>query len=57
MSMSKPIYILGTGVLHDGSSSSLLKDSKILVTHRKERLTKKKNRSQMSKLLAVKYLI
>jgi predicted NodU family carbamoyl transferase len=56
MSMSKPIYILGTGVLHDGSSSSLLKDSKILVTHRKERLTKK-NRSQMSKLLAVKYLI
>jgi len=40
--MSKPIYILGTGLSHDGSSC-LMKDGRIVVAIEKERLTKKKH--------------
>jgi len=40
--MRKPIYILGTGLSHDGSSC-LLKDGKIIVAIEKERLTKRKH--------------
>ena len=40
--MTKPIYILGTGLSHDGSSC-LLKDGKIVVAIEKERITKKKH--------------
>lgn len=40
--MSKPIYILGTGLSHDGSSC-LMKDGKIVVAIEKERLTRKKH--------------
>lgn len=40
--MSKPIYILGTGLSHDGSSC-LMKDGKIIVAIEKERLTKIKH--------------
>jgi len=40
--MAKPVYILGTGLSHDGSSC-LLKDGKIVVAIEKERITKKKH--------------
>lgn len=40
--MSKPIYILGTGLSHDGSSC-LMKDGKIIVAIEKERLSRKKH--------------
>lgn len=40
--MRKPIYILGTGLSHDGSSC-LMKDGKIIVAIEKERLTRKKH--------------
>lgn len=40
--MSKSIYILGTGLSHDGSSC-LMKDGKIVVAIEKERLTRKKH--------------
>lgn len=40
--VSKPIYILGTGLSHDGSSC-LMKDGKIIVAIEKERLTRKKH--------------
>ncbi len=40
--MPKPIYILGTGLSHDGSTC-LLKDGKIIVAIEKERLSKKKH--------------
>ena len=40
--MKKPIYILGTGLSHDGSSC-LMKDGKIVVAIEKERLTRKKH--------------
>jgi carbamoyltransferase len=40
--MSKPVYVLGTGLSHDGSSC-LLKDGKILVAIEKERLTRIKH--------------
>lgn len=40
--MSKPIYILGTGLSHDGSAC-LLKDGKIAVAIEKERITRKKH--------------
>ncbi len=40
--MSKPVYVLGTGLSHDGSSC-LLKDGKIIVAIEKERLTRKKH--------------
>ena len=40
--MSKPIYILGTGLSHDGSSC-LMKDGKIVVAIEKERITRKKH--------------
>lgn len=40
--MDKPIYILGTGLSHDGSSC-LMKDGKIIVAIEKERLTRKKH--------------
>jgi len=40
--MRKPVYVLGTGLSHNGSSC-LLEDGKILVAAEKERLTQKKN--------------
>jgi predicted NodU family carbamoyl transferase len=40
--MSKPIYVLGTGTSHDGSSC-LLKDGKICAAIEKERITRKKH--------------
>ena len=40
--MTKPIYILGTGLSHDGSTY-LLKDGKIIVALEKERITKVKH--------------
>ena len=40
--MKKPIYILGTGLSHDGSTC-LMKDGKIVVAIEKERITKKKH--------------
>ena len=40
--MSKPTYVLGTGLSHDGSSC-LMKDGKMLVAIEKERLTRKKH--------------
>lgn len=38
--MTKPIYVLGTALSHDGSSC-ILKNGKILVAIEKERLSKK----------------
>lgn len=40
--MTKPIYILGTGLSHDGSTC-LLRDGKIIVALEKERITKVKH--------------
>lgn len=40
--MSKPVYVLGTGLSHDGSSC-LLKDGKIIVAIEKERLSRVKH--------------
>lgn len=40
--MSKPIYVLGTGLSHDGSTC-LLKDGKLVVAIEKERLTRLKH--------------
>jgi carbamoyltransferase len=40
--MQKPIYVLGTGLSHDGSSC-LLKDGKIIVAIEKERISRKKH--------------
>ena len=43
MAMSeKPIYVLGTGLSHDGSAC-LLKDGRIRVAIEKERLTRRKH--------------
>jgi predicted NodU family carbamoyl transferase len=39
--MSKPIYVLGTGLSHDGSAC-LLKDGKICAAIEKERITRRK---------------
>lgn len=40
--MGKPVYVLGTGLSHDGSSC-LLKDGKVQFAIEKERLTRKKH--------------
>lgn len=40
--MIKPIYVLGTGLSHDGSSC-LLKDGKLIVAIEKERISRKKH--------------
>lgn len=40
--MAKPIYVLGTGLSHDGSSC-LLKDGRIVAAIEKERLTRRKH--------------
>lgn len=40
--MSKPVYVLGTGLSHDGSAC-LLKDGKILVAIEKERISRIKH--------------
>ena len=40
--MNKPVYVLGTGLSHDGSSC-LLKDGKIIVAIEKERLSRIKH--------------
>ena len=38
----KPVYVLGTGLSHDGSAC-LLKDGRIRVAIEKERLTRRKH--------------
>lgn len=53
--MDKPIYVLGTGLSHDGSSC-LLKDGKIIVAIEKERLTRMKHDGG-NDLLTVKYCL
>lgn len=53
--MSNPIYVLGTGLSHDGSSC-LLKDGKIIVAIEKERLTRKKHDGG-NDLLTVQYCL
>ena len=53
--MSKPIYILGTGLSHDGSSC-LLKDGKIAVAIEKERISRKKHDGYNDNL-TVKYCL
>ena len=40
--MSKPVYVLGTGLSHDGSSC-LMRDGEIAVAIEKERITRKKH--------------
>ncbi len=40
--LSKPVYILGTGLSHDGAAC-LLKDGQVLVAIEKERLTRRKH--------------
>lgn len=40
--MSNPVYVLGTGLSHDGSSC-LLKDGKIIVAIEKERISRRKH--------------
>jgi carbamoyltransferase len=40
--LSKPVYILGAGLSHDGSAC-LLKDGKVIVAIEKERLTRRKH--------------
>ena len=40
--MSKPVYVLGTGLSHDGSSC-LLKDGQIIVAIEKDRLSRRKH--------------
>jgi len=53
--MSKPVYVLGTGLSHDGSSC-LLKDGKIIVAIEKERLSRKKHDGG-NDLLTVQYCL
>ena len=53
--MSKSIYILGTGLSHDGSSC-LLKDGKIVVAIEKERISRKKHDGYNDNL-TVKYCL
>ena len=40
--ISKPIYVLGTGLSHDGSAC-LLKDGEVCVAIEKERITRQKH--------------
>jgi carbamoyltransferase len=47
--MNKPIYVLGTGLSHDGSSC-LLKDGEIIVAIEKERLSRIKHDGGMMHL-------
>ena len=42
MASSKPVYVLGVGLSHNGAAC-LLKDGRIAVAIEKERLTKVKN--------------
>lgn len=53
--MSTPVYVLGTGLSHDGSSC-LLKDGKILVAIEKERISRIKHDGG-NDLLTVKYCL
>lgn len=53
--MPKPVYVLGTGLSHDGSTC-LLKDGKIIVAIEKERLTRKKHDGG-NDLLTVQYCL
>lgn len=53
--MPAPVYILGTGLSHDGSSC-LLKDGKIIVAIEKERLTRVKHDGG-NDLLTVQYCL
>lgn len=51
----RPVYVLGTGLGHDGSSC-LLKDGQIVVAIEKERLTRKKH-DGYNDLLTVQYCL
>jgi carbamoyltransferase len=53
--MSKPIYVLGTGLSHDGSTC-LLKDGEIIVAIEKERINRKKHDGG-NDLLTVQYCL
>jgi predicted NodU family carbamoyl transferase len=53
--MSKPIYVLGTNLSHDGSAC-LLKDGEICVAIEKERITRKKH-DGMNDTVAIQYCL
>ncbi|WP_436488005.1 carbamoyltransferase family protein [Chitinophaga sp. ARDCPP14] len=53
--MSKPIYVLGTNLSHDGSAC-LLKDGEICVAIEKERITRKKH-DGMNDTAAIQYCL
>jgi carbamoyltransferase len=53
--MIKPVYVLGTGLSHDGSSC-ILKDGKLIVAIEKERITRKKHDGG-NDLLTVQYCL
>ena len=53
--MSKPIYVLGTGLSHDGSTC-LLKDGEIIFAIEKERISRKKHDGG-NDLLTVQYCL
>ena len=55
MKKTKPIYVLGTGLSHDGSAC-LLKDGKIVVAIEKERITRKKHQGYNDDL-TIKYCL
>src|SRR4051794_22677236 len=55
MTGSKPIYVLGTGLSHDGSAC-LLKDGKICFAIEKERITRKKHDGGNDRL-AIQYIL
>lgn len=53
--MSKPIYVLGTNLSHDGSAC-LLKDGEVCVAIEKERITRKKH-DGMNDTAAIQYCL
>lgn len=55
MKKEKPVYVLGTGLSHDGSAC-LLKDGKIVVAIEKERITRVKH-DGMNDSIAIKYCL
>jgi len=55
MIAAKPIYVLGTGLSHDGSTA-LIKDGQLVAAIEKERLTRKKHDGG-NDLAAVRYLL
>jgi len=55
MTRSKPVYVLGTGLSHDGSAC-LLKDGQICFAIEKERITRKKHDGGNDRL-AIQYVL